>query len=193
MSQTEEFIRRLQALKEGERSRLRRLVGKPLDETLHGFDLFTGLWWPIREKTPRAPERRSAWLVAKLYAAFPVPHMRKGHAELARVLGQSERSLRKEFDRKRIRRRFDALLQTPLSGLEPHLWWALSILHSGVGRKQVRGLDWVRLLDDLRLWVRGPDKQDKDPLRRERDVRDIWAENYLNQFVIMKGGTYHAD
>jgi len=38
MSATAEYIERLEALKEGERSRLRRLAGMPLDETLAGFD-----------------------------------------------------------------------------------------------------------------------------------------------------------
>ncbi len=193
MTQTEKFIRVLESVKEGDRSRLCRLAGKPLDETLQAFDLFTGLWWPLREKSPRAPERGSAWLVAKLHSAFPVPHVRLEKAELARVLGRSERGLRNEFDRKRFRRRFDALLQSPYSGLEPHLRWALSIVRSGLGQKQIQGVDWVRLLDDLRLWVIGPDKQDEDPLRRKKDVRDVWAKHYLNPFVDMKGGNDHAD
>jgi hypothetical protein len=179
MSQTEHFIRRLEALKEGERSRLRRVAGKPLDETLQGFDLFTGLWWPLREKSPKAPERRSAWLVAKLYGAFPVPQVRHEHAQLARVLGRRERALRNRDDRERFRQHFDALVQSPLSSLEPHLRWALSVVREAAGRKQEAGIDWIRLLDDLRLWARGPDKQDKDWNRRERDIRDIWAEEYL--------------
>lgn len=193
MNQTEKFIRGLESLKEGERSRLRELAGKPLDETLQGFDLFTGIWWPLRENSQRAPERRSAWLVAKLYGAFPIPRVDQELTHLPRVLGRLERALRNEFDRKRFRQRFDALLQTPLSRLEPHLQWALSVAHGGMGRKQVMGLNWVRLLDDLYLWERGPDKQDKEPLRRERDVRDIWAENYLNPFVNMRGGIDYAD
>lgn len=179
MSQTESFIRRLEELKEGERSRLRRLAGWPLDETVPGFDLFTGLWWPLREKNPRAPERRSAWLVAKLFGAFPLKPVRDRQAWLARMLGRCERALPNEFDRKRFRRRFDALLLSELSALEPHLSWALSTVRDAVGQKRAEGLDWARLLDDLRLWVRGPDRQDEDEDRRKRDIRDIWAEEYL--------------
>jgi len=193
VSPSETFIRRLEALNEGERSRLRRLAGKPLDQTLPGFDLFTGLWWPLlREKSPCAPERGIAWLVAKLYGAFPVLHVRGGRAQLVRVLGSCERALRNEFDRDRFRRRFDALLQSPLSGLEPHLHWALSTVRRAVAQRRVEGVDWVRLLDDLRLWVRGPDRQDEDLERRHRDIRDIWAEEYLNATPQPQGAS-HAD
>jgi CRISPR type I-E-associated protein CasB/Cse2 len=187
MNQTEEFIRRLESLQEGERSRLRRLAGMPLDETVPGFDLFTGLWWPLRERNPRAPERRSAWLIAKLYGAFPVPHVRGESAELAPLLGRRERAIPDRDDRKRFRQRFDALLQAALSSLEPHLCWALSSIREAVGQKQAQGVDWVRLLDDLRLWVRGPDRQDEDLERRKRDVRDIWADVYLKAVGQPKG------
>ena len=179
MSQTEQFMRKLEGLEEGERSRLRRLAGQPLDETVPGFDLFTGLWWPLR-RSPRAPERRTAWLVAKLYGAFPLPHVGGEQAELALLLGRRERAMRKEADGKRFRDRFDALLQAPLCGLEAHLRWALSAMRGAVAQKQAEGVDWVRLLDDLRLWARGPDRQDQDRKRRQCDIRDIWAQDYLN-------------
>ncbi len=170
MSQTEKFIRKLEALKEGERSRLRKLAGKPPNEAPQGFDLFTGIWWPLRERNPRAPERRSAWLVAKLYGAFPLPDVRHEENQLARLLGRCERAMPNHFDRERFRLRFDTLLQSPLPSLEPHLGWALFVLDKAVGRKSVAGLDWVRLLDDLRLWVTGADRQDGDRKRRERDI-----------------------
>lgn len=76
MSQTAEYIKRLSALQEGERSRLRRLSSRSLDTTLQGFDLFTGLWWPLRVKSPATPRREPSWLVAKLFGAFRVPHVR---------------------------------------------------------------------------------------------------------------------
>lgn len=193
MTLTEQFIGRLEALKEGELAQLRRLAGKPLDETLQGFDLFTGLWWPLRQSSPRAPERRSAWLVAKLYGDFPLPLQLDEQAEVAKVLGRRERALRDEFDNKRFRRRFDALLQSPLSELEPHLKWALSVIHETVAKRHIQGVDWVRLLDDLRLWVRGPDKHDRDHRRCKRDIRDIWAEDYLNAAHQSERSANHAD
>ena len=180
MTQTEMFILRLESLKHGDLSLLRQLAGKRLDEKLEGFDLFTGLWWPLREKSPRAPERPSAWLVTKLYGAFPLPHARHAQAQLAKVLGRRHRALANDFDRERFHRRFDALLQSPLSDLEPHLRWALTAIRETLSQKKVEGLDWVRLLDDLRLWGKGPDKQDEDRNRRMLDVRDVWSAEYLN-------------
>jgi CRISPR type I-E-associated protein CasB/Cse2 len=176
MTQTEQFIRRLEALKEGERSRLRRLAGQPLDETIPGFDLFTGLWWPLRKRSPAAPRREGSWLVAKLYGAFPIPHVQPGEAGrgaiLPHVLGECEP--REEFRRKRFRGRFDALLQATLPGLEGHLRWALSVVADAVQKQRCSGLDWAQLLQHLSIWDRG------DEHRLGRDVRDIWAEEYLN-------------
>ncbi|MCG3173125.1 MAG: hypothetical protein GMKNLPBB_01303 [Myxococcota bacterium] len=175
MSPTAEYIQKLSNLQEGERSRLRRLAGRPLDETLPGFDLFTGLWWPLRKENQAAPRREPSWLVAKLFGAFPVP---SGSDELwlPVVLGRCEP--RDENGRKRFRQRFDALLCSSLSSLEPHLRWALGEAARAVaGRvphaRDVNGIDWVKLLDHLSIWDRGEEH------RLERDVRDIWAEKYL--------------
>lgn len=181
MSQTQEFIKRLEALKEGDRSRLRRLAGRPLDDTLSGFDLFTGLWWPLRQQSPVAPRRETSWLVAKLYGAFPIPQVRPDspieHPMVARLLGRCEP--RDERDGPRFRRRFDALICSPLTELEPHLHWGMSEIAKAVaGRvpraKSVTGIDWAQLLDDLSIWDRG------EKHRRRRDIRDLWAEQYLN-------------
>jgi len=84
-------------------------------------------------------------------------------------------------DRKRFRTRFDALLCSSLSSLEPHLHWALGEVARAVAGHvlhacDVEGLDWVQLLDDLSIWDRGEEH------RRGRDVRDIWAERYLKSF-----------
>jgi CRISPR type I-E-associated protein CasB/Cse2 len=174
MSRTDEYIRKLSELQEGERSRLRRLAGQPLDATLPGFDLFTGLWWPLRQKSPQTPQRGPSWLVAKLHGAFPVPQIREGESagpSLAAVLGRLEP--REENTQKRFRRRFDALLCSPLAVLEPHLRWALAAIADGVEHGAVAGLDWAALLDDLGIWERGEAHQ------RGRDIREIWAEDYL--------------
>lgn len=176
MTETAKFIRRLEALKEGERSRLRRLAGKSLDETLEGFDLFTGLWWPLRQKSQAAPRRETSWLVAKLYGAFPIPHVRPEKPSpiptLSRILGQCEPH--DEHERRRFRTRFDALLCSLLSALEPHLCWALSVVAGAVEKKRCPGLDWVELLNNLSIWDRGEEH------RRDRDIRDMWAKDYLD-------------
>lgn len=185
MTPTEKFIKLLagdwrlssgeRASGPGGRARLRALAGRGLDESTPGFDLFTGLWWPLREKNQAAPRREVAWLVAKLYAAHPVPHVRPeggDESTLAAVLGRSEP--RDESAGKRFRARFDALLQTPLGGLEPRLRWALSVAREAARGERVAGLDWVRLTDDLSIWDRG------EAHRLRRDVRDAWAEQYLD-------------
>jgi CRISPR type I-E-associated protein CasB/Cse2 len=177
MSLTQQFIAKLEALGPGERGRLRSLAGQPLDQTLPGFDLFAGLWWPLRQKSQGAPRRETAWLVAKLFGAFPLPHVRTETAAqgptLARVVGTRE-PRNDGFSAERFRKRFDTLLQTPLDGLEPHLRWALSVIHDAVIAGRARGLDWVQLLDDLSIWDRGEEH------RRAMDVREDWAEQYLN-------------
>lgn len=180
---TVDYIRRLEALHEGERSRLRSLAGQPLDARLDGFDLFTGLWWPLRQSTPNAPRRETSWLVAKLFGAFGsvVSHVRpeglRMGPTLPAVLGLCEP--RQERDGPRFRARFDALLCSPLPGLEPHMRWALgevarAVQGRGPDARGVKGIDWAQLLDDLSIWDRGEEH------RLGRDVRDIWAEAYLD-------------
>lgn len=195
MSQTVEYIRRLDAMKEGERSLLRSVGGQPLDARLDGFDLFTGLWWPLRQASPVAPRRETSWLVAKLFGASRVPHVRPDAGigpTLPAVLGVCEP--RHEHNGPRFRTRFDALLCSPLPALEPHLLWALCEVAKAVqGRiahaRGITGIDWARLLDDLSIWDRG------EGYRIGRDVRDIWAEDYLNaaQPSYQRQGARHAD
>ncbi|HOQ06055.1 MAG TPA: type I-E CRISPR-associated protein Cse2/CasB [Anaerohalosphaeraceae bacterium] len=180
MNPTAEYIKKLSDLKEGEHSQLRSLAGRPLDETVQGFDLFSGLWWPLRAKNPATPRREPSWLVAKLFGSFRVPHIRPDSGagpSLPEVLGCCEPH--DEDDRRRFRDRFDALLCSSLSSLEPHLRWAMGEAARAVAghvphARNVKGIDWVQLLDDLSIWDRGKAH------RRRRDVRDIWAETYLN-------------
>lgn len=176
MTQSEEFIRRLEALREGDRSRLRQLGGTGLEETLQGFDLFTGLWWPLRGQSPAAPGREASWLVAKLFGAFQLRQVRSqdpnAGATLAYVLGRCEPT--DLLARARFRRRFDVLLQAPLSELEPLLRWGLSVVADALSKGKCPGVDWVQLLEDLSIWDRN------EAHRRSRDIREDWAESYLN-------------
>jgi len=181
MSQTGAFVAKLQALKKGELSLLRSYAGKQLNETLPGFDLFTGLWWPLREKNPAMPSRETSWLIAKLFGAFPITHVRPEKASgpaLATILGRFEP--RDEHGQPRFRARFDALLCASISTMEPHLRWALSQVNGEVVRRRVPGLDWVELLDDLWKWERGGG----------RDIRDQWAKEYLIATNEPKGATH---
>jgi len=179
MSQTPAFIARLtddRIFGPGDRARLRALAGRGLDKGTLGFDLFTGLWWPLREKNQAAPRREVAWLIAKLYGMCRVPHIRPNRGKgppLAQLLGSHELELHDLNLQKRFRRRFDALLCAPLGALEPHLQWALSVMRDGVAVGRLQGIDWVQLTDDLSVWDKGTEH------RRDRDVRDIWAKQYL--------------
>lgn len=196
---TPDYITRLQDLKEGERSRLRSLAGRGLNARLDGFDLFTGLWWPLRARN-QAARRETSWLVAKLFGAFgsAVPHVRPGTGPgpmLPAVLGVCEP--RHEHNGPRFRTRFDALLCSPLPAIEPHLRWALGeVARAAQGRvphdRGVGGIDWAVLLDDLSLWDRGynPDntqqthrirvhKQIADCGEEHSSPQDLWACAYL--------------
>ncbi len=157
MSSTPLFIARLSQLKPGELGLLRTHAAQRLDESIEGFDLFTGLWWPLRQQRADAPRREVAWLIAKLYAAVPLPH--QAGKTLARQLARCQPSDAKA--RARYQQRFDRLLQLPLSDIEPALRWALghiAAIHPG--------LDWVQLTDDLSS--------------SERDaIRHRWAVHYL--------------
>jgi hypothetical protein len=184
MTLTQKFIRHLELLKEGDRSKLRAAAGAQLGSSLEAFDIFTGIWWPLRNLSPRAPRREVSWLVAKLFASFAIPHVRSTQAEvgptLPHLLAKSELLVR--GDRSRYRGRVDALLQSPLSRLESPLRWALAVVAAAVQDKHAPGLDWARLLDDLSIWDRGPAHS------RERDIRHVWAEIYLNAVNNSRGG-----
>jgi len=171
---SEQFIHVLTKLKTGELGLLRSHAGQGLDETVEGFDLFTGLWWPLRANNQFAPRRETAWLVAKLFGAFPIPNARpddKKGTQLAQILGRYEP--RRPFLQERYRHWFDSLLQTPLPRLEPHLRRALSVVADLEDTGLVIGIDWAQLLDDLSIW----DRSEKH--RRGIDVREEWACQYL--------------
>lgn len=144
-SATEEYIARLAELKPGTLSLLRAHAGQRLDESVDGFDLFAGLWWPLRQQSKRAPRRAVAWLVAKLYACRPIQH--EPGAELAWQLGRCRPP--DERARTAHQQRFDRMLNLPLSRLEPPLRWALNRISACN-----LNLDWVRLTDDLSIWER---------------------------------------
>ncbi len=131
---TEQFINVLTKLKPGDLGMLRMHAGQGLDESVNGFDLFTGLWWPLRQANRSAPRRDVAWLVAKLYASCPVPHVPE--ATLALRLARCRP--RDGDARERFCRTFDDVLLLPLDQIEQALRWAV-----GIVEQNDRGLDWV--------------------------------------------------
>lgn len=58
MNPTEQFIDTLTQLKTGELGLLRTHAGQRIDESVEGFDLFSGLWWPLHRETSGRPIAR---------------------------------------------------------------------------------------------------------------------------------------
>lgn len=158
MKPTERYIEVLQNLKSGDLSLLRAHVEQGLDTSSQGFDLFAGLWWPLREKNQRAPRREVAWLIAKLYAFRPIPHSDNSHIayELRSYEPHEERA------RQSYLNRFDRMLEASLRRIEPHLQWALNVLDVNDSK-----LDWVKLTDELSIWER-------------ESTRMKWVKKYLS-------------
>jgi len=170
---TQDYVKKLSQLKPGDLGLLRTHAGHGLDESIEGFDLFAGVWWPLRQKNQFAPRREVAWLIAKLYAANPLKHDDNDECFFARQLArcappkqENEGKTRKAFIR-----RFDKLLRTPLRQLEPDLRWALNLL-----RERGLKLNWVHFTDTLSKWER-------------QSKRYYWAID----FTSLLEGEYHAD
>ena len=146
MSAAEQYIDTLTKLKVGQLGLLRTHAGQGLDESVDGFDLFAGLWWPLRRQKGGPPPRREvAWLVAKLYAFCPIPH--SPGSTIARQLCHCQPA--KSPERERFQQKFDRMVTLSLEQLEPALQWALNQVASNR-----EGLDWVQLTDDLSNWHR---------------------------------------
>lgn len=156
MTPTEEYVVALGRLKPGELGLLRAHRDQRLDQSVAGFDLFAGIWWPLRSKSQRTPRRSVAWLIAKVYACYPIT-LSRGDT-LARQLGRCSPPVGTE--RRRFRNRFDRVLTTPLDRLEPELRWAVDRIAS-----DDLGLDWVQLTDDLSAW-------------EQESIRVRWAKQF---------------
>ncbi len=166
-----DFVRTLGGLKTGDLGSLREHAGCRLDESVDGFDLFAGLWWPLRERNKAAPRREVAWLVAKLYGYRPMAQA-EGKT-LGRQLGAI--AAPDVAQGEKLRKRFDGLLIQPLDQIEPALQWAL-----GEVQRYGHGVDWVKLIDDLSIWER-------------QSVRARWAQEFLGITEQHKEGERHVD
>ena len=162
------YIKRLTDLKTGDLGKARSFASLGLDKSLDGFDLFTGLWWPLREVNQRAPKREIAWLILKLYGFCSLENSESKYDTLANQLRRCQ-----PFDKdaqQRFTDRFDRLLSRSIDNIETDLQWALRQLQNHSLK-----LNWVRLTDDLSIWERGI------YYRSNRDIREIWANEYLDK------------
>ncbi len=158
---TVQFVKALENLKAGDLSLLKQMIGRDLDESLLGFDLFTGLWWKQRKNSPRTPRRDVSWLIALLYAEYRF--QQADGADLPTMLGKICGKISKQRDKRRFISRFDLILQSNVSQLEQALIWALNTLRDNA----VLSLDWVILTDNLSAW-------NNDLLRQK------WAETFIS-------------
>lgn len=169
MSVTSEYILNLSKLKSGDLGLLRTHSCQGIDESAEAFDLFAGIWWPLRQKNQFAPRRKVAWLIAKLYAFCPIENSSDKNDTFARQLRRCEPYDKEE--RKRFRNKFDELLTQQFEHLEFIMQWALKILESNDCK-----LNWAQLTDDLSRWEQG------EYHKSGQDIREIWAIEYLYQF-----------
>jgi hypothetical protein len=156
---TRDYINKLAKLKPGDLGLLRTYAGQGIDCSSRAFDLFAGLWWPLRSKSQRAPRREVAWLIAKLYAFRPL--VQSDYDTLASQISLCQPRAGPERDR--FRQRFDRMLIQPLSNIEEPLRWALDQV--AANRNCV---DWVKLTDDLSVWER-------------ENTRLEWAAQFLRE------------
>ena len=164
---TVKYIQCLGDLKEGDLGILRTHRGLRLDESLPGFDLFSGLWWPLRKSSPKVPRREVAWLVAKLFAEFLFEQ--KYGASLPLLMGRICRGLEKGKEFPRVLARFDRLLTLEVSHLEEPLAQMLVFIKS----HDVSSLDWVALTDDLSAW-------------ELESKRAQWSDTFISAYKINK-------
>lgn len=162
-SSTAQFISNLESLKEGDLSLLRTHQNQRLDESLLGFDVFTGLWWPLRSKNQAAPRREIAWLISKLYAFSGIRHQEG--IQIARTLGKVCRAIDDENTRNRFIDRFDDMLNLDLELLEFPLQMALLQMRD---KKHIY-IDWVRLTDELSKW-------------ESESTRSKWAQEFYQAY-----------
>ena len=168
---TRKFIDRLTSLKDGELGLLRSHSGLNIDKSLQGFDMFTGIWWYLRQQG-WAPKRRVAWLIIKLYAQFPLKQDEQV-LQVKQIKQESKFTLAKHLrycapkdfdDRIRFQSRVDRILLSEFTQLEPHLFWALSTIRQN-NTGEIK-FDWVKLTNDLSRW--------------DNDTKKKWAKEFLN-------------
>jgi len=62
------FVRLCSRLDSASWAILEQAANKPLNHSPAAFDIFTGLYWPLRQKDKTTPSRNAAWLALKLMA-----------------------------------------------------------------------------------------------------------------------------
>jgi CRISPR type I-E-associated protein CasB/Cse2 len=166
------FVTALEKLGPDALSLLRRSTGLSLAESVAAFDLFTDIYWPLRERD-RGLSRQACWRVATLYPWHPQPH---GTGDLGLCLAWLVPLGHSDSDRRardREERRFETLLTADNAALDTALHYAVRRL----ARREIP-IDWRQLLEDLTVW-RSPDQM----------IQNKWATSYNR---LTKRGEIHA-
>lgn len=138
-------------VKNGELALLRSQAQRDLATSVLAYDLFTGLWWPLRRNDPRVPERASAWQLIKLYSFIPVAQDPSPSRRLAEHLRRLWKAASDERERARLGRRYDQLFASRHGELEARLREALLMVVNAKRREgALPALDWEELLESLR-------------------------------------------
>lgn len=167
MSREIAFMAKLTELGVAELALLRSCVGRPLDENVPAFDLFTDLWWPLRKKN-NAPNKRASWVTATL---FPWNTNPDGQGTLGSALGQIAPV--GEQNRKRDLTRFEAMLAADGLARDQAM---LAVVRRLARLRIPIPVNWPQLLGDIASW--------NEPGGR---VQRRWAKDYLKATVTRKG------
>jgi hypothetical protein len=149
------FVTSLRRLDRSKLLTLRQAAGKPLGAGLASFDIFNGLWRPLRRK--RRVGRGPCWLVATL---FPWNSKSGGAGSLGAAM-RAFAARRANFDQ--AKRRFSLLLASSGPTADLRLLETVRLL-----AEEDLPLDWVRLLRDLSEWY-----------APGRPVQRTWANDFL--------------
>lgn len=156
MNSVADFVSQLGQLSDSEMSHLRQCAGKPMSETVQGFDLFTSIYWRLDR---RRLDKRWLWLGATMYPWNPLP---KGEGSF----GMAWRRIRpgKSEEGNRHDQRMFRIVACGGLDVGPLLFVAIREL-----RRQGVSVDWTRLITDLHGWSRDGG-----------NVQRKWAEDYLH-------------
>ena len=167
MTSTELFVEALARLRSGDLAMLRAHAGQGLDESLQAFDLFTGLWWPVRQRNQRAPRREvgvAGWPSCTHTAHLlhlPGRRSRANCVGASRTMNDSARG---------FGRCLTCFWNHPSRRWNRFFSGRCARLRHCRCKPAVRPrLDWARLTDDLSLWHREKTKLS-------------WAAEYVNHY-----------
>jgi len=127
-----------------------------------------------RDQHANDPRRKALYLAAGLFSLHP--EHRSGQS-LATALGH----LARVRESASIEQRFIALLGAEAEGLPNFLRQALSLLAA-----DGHPCDYVRLLNDLGVWLRPNDAKGRD------QVRQFWARDFYRAYDGVPDSTEHA-